>query len=43
MPALISLSFMKPQLDMGGEAADFRLPMFQLNGNPTSGVRPVLG
>lgn len=43
MPALISLSFMKPQLDMGGGAADFRLPMFQLNGIPASGLRPVLG
>jgi hypothetical protein len=43
MPALISLSFMKPQFDMGGEAADFRLPTFQLNGIPTSGTRPVLG
>jgi hypothetical protein len=43
MPALISLSFMKPQFDMGEEAASFRLPMFQLNGIPTSGIRPVLG
>jgi len=34
---------MKPQFDMGGETADFRLPMFRLNGTPTSGVRPVLG
>jgi hypothetical protein len=30
---------MKPQFDMGGEAADFRLPTFQLNGIPTRSVQ----
>ncbi len=43
MPALIPLSFMKPQFDMGGETADFRLPMFRIDGTSTSEVRPVLG